>query len=152
MAARTEDLRATAVEALSEVLATMFFSDVVPVDCRHSLDGEWTSARVRFSGDPSGELLLMLSPGLAVVLSASFLGIDEGAVTQEAAGQVCRELSNMICGAILSRVHPDSSVALDEPELTPADFDGRGGIHPGLHQCFAIPEGTLAMNLNSDAW
>ncbi|HLX42514.1 MAG TPA: chemotaxis protein CheX [Bryobacteraceae bacterium] len=168
MPAGTEAILATTVEALGDVLSTMFFSDAVPVECRHALEadawersieadaspaaGEWTSARVRFSGAPSGELLLMLSPGLAVVFSASFLGIDEAEVTREAAGQVCCELSNMICGAILSRVHPDSLVALDAPELTAADFENRGRVHRGLHQCFAIPEGTLAINLSSDAW
>jgi hypothetical protein len=157
MPAGTDALLATTFEALAEVLATMFFSDAAPVDCQHSfqegegqpsLSGEWTAARVRFSGVPSGELLLMLSPGLAVVFSASFLGIDEAEVTPDAAGQVCCELSNMVCGAILSRVHPDSLVALDLPELTAADFENHGGIH----QCFAIPEGILAVNLSSDAW
>jgi hypothetical protein len=148
MPAKADGVLATAVDALGDVLGTMFFSDVAPVECRHSLSGEWTAARVRFSGTPSGEMLLMLSPGVAVIFAASFLGIEEAEVTAEEAGQVCCELSNMICGAILSRVHPDSLVALDVPELLPADFENHGGFH----QCFAIPEGTLAINLSSDAW
>jgi hypothetical protein len=174
MPAGTEAILATTIEALGDVLSTMFFSDAAPVECQHSLKadacqhslkadacehslaGDWTAARVRFSGVPSGELLLMLSPGLALVFSAGFLGIEEAEVTPEATGQVCCELSNMICGAILSRVHPDSLVALDVPELTAADFENHAGsafgIHRGLHQCFAIPEGTLAINLSSDAW
>jgi hypothetical protein len=148
MPAGIEEVLATAIEALEDVLGTMFFSDVVAVACQHAPADEWTSARVRFSGDPSGDLLLMLSPGLAPVFAASFLGIDQAEVTGEASGQVCCELANIICGSILSRVHPDSLVALDEPELTAADFEN----HVSVHQCFAIPEGTLAINLTSDAW
>src|SRR5271169_5108530 len=72
--ANIEGVLATAAAALGDVLGTMFFSDVAPVacqhsiggnECQHSIGGEWTSARVRFRGVPSGELLLMLSPGLA---------------------------------------------------------------------------------------
>ena len=138
----------TATDALQEVLGTMFFSDAAPVACEHHLAGEWSAARVTFTGVPAGELRLMLSPGLALIFAASFLGIDEQEVTPETADQVNCELANMICGAILSRLHPDSLVALSAPELTPVDFE-----HPGsIHQCFAIPEGTLAISLSSDAW
>jgi CheY-specific phosphatase CheX len=148
MPAGTELVLTTAVDALQEVLGTMFFSDAVQAACQHLAAGEWMSARVRFSGDPAGELRLMLSPGLAVVFAAGFLGIDEAEVTEEAASQVICELANMLCGAILSRLHPDSLVALGAPQLTSVDFD----MGHGIHQCFAIPEGTLAIHLSSDAW
>jgi hypothetical protein len=147
MPAGTEAVLTTAVDALQDVLGTMFFSDAVPVSCQHDSAGEWISARVRFSGVPAGELRLLLSPGLAPVLAAGFLGIDQEEVTPEAARQVSRELANMICGAILSRLHPDS-LALSAPESTAVDFRHRSGIH----QCFALPEGTLAIDLGSDAW
>jgi len=148
MPAEIEAVLATAVDALQEVLGTMFFSDAVPVACRHDAENDWISARVRFSGAPAGEMRLTLSANLAAVLAAGFLGIDESEVTGEAGGQVICELANMICGAILSRLHPDSLVALSAPELAPVDF-GRPG---GIHRCFAIPEGTVAIELSSDAW
>jgi CheY-specific phosphatase CheX len=148
MPAEIEAVLATAVDALQEVLGTMFFSDAVPVECRHAAENDWISARVRFSGVPAGEMRLMLSSNLAAVFAAGFLGIDESEVTGESSNQVICELANMVCGAILSRLHPDSLVALSAPELAPADFDRPGAIH----QCFAIPEGTLAVDLSSDAW
>lgn len=148
MPAEIEAVLATAVDALQEVLGTMFFSDAVPVACQHSGESAWIAARVRFSGAPAGEMCLMLSANLAAVFAAGFLGIHESEVTAEAGGQVVRELANMVCGAILSRLHPDSLVALSAPELAPVDFERRGGIH----QCFAIPEGTLAIELSSDTW
>jgi hypothetical protein len=148
MPAEIETVLATAVDALQEVLATMFFSDAVAAGCRHDVENDWISARVRFSGVPAGEMRLMLSPNVAVVFAAGFLGVDESEVTVESAHQVICELANMICGAILSRLHPDSLVALSAPELAPIDFDR----HDGIHQCFAIPEGTLAVELSSDAW
>jgi hypothetical protein len=148
MPAEIEAVLATAVDALQEVLGTMFFSDAVPVECRHAAENDWISARVSFSGVPAGEMRLLLSANLAAVFAAAFLGIDESEVTGESSNQVICELANMVCGAILSRLHPDSLVALSAPELAPVDFDRPGGVH----QCFAIPEGTLAIDLSSDAW
>ena len=49
----------------------------------------------------------------------------------------------MICGAMLSRLHPDSHVALDAPETIPAVFDAAGGTH----QCMETPEGMLAITM-----
>ncbi len=148
MPVEIEAVLATAVDALQEVLGTMFFSDAVPAECRHDAGNDWISARVRFSGAPAGEMRLMLSPNLAAVFASGFLGIDESEVTAESSNQVVCELANMVCGAILSRLHPDSLVALSAPELAAIDFDR----HEGIHQCFAIPEGTLAVELSSDAW
>jgi hypothetical protein len=157
MPAGTEAILTTAVAALQDVLATMFFAEAEPVECRHpegdASEPGWMTARVCFSGVPAGEFHLLLPPEVAVVFAAGFLGIDNDEVTTEAASQVIGELANMICGAILSRVHPDSLVALSAPELIPVDFARRvNGEHCRIHQCFAIPEGMLAIHLSSDAW
>ncbi len=61
---------------------------------------------MRFAGLPSGELRVMLSRELARSIAAGFLGSDPEEVTAEAEGQVGCELGNMICGAVLSRLHP----------------------------------------------
>jgi len=133
-------------QVTGEVLETMFFSEAVPVDCNHAagpgsvLDG-WLSSRVCFQGVPSGELRVILSDQLARAIAAGFLGAESEDVTEETAGQVGCELGNMICGAILSRLHPDSRVALAPPELVPATFDGQGYVH----QCFETPDGKLAI-------
>jgi CheY-specific phosphatase CheX len=160
MSPKTEDLResgeagesgmlAIVRGATGEVLETMFFSEAVPCPCDHSaLDApgareEWISASVRFEGAPRGELSLMLSHELARFIAASFLGADPEEVSSEADSQVSCELANMICGAVLSRLHPNAGVALRPPELVPPDF----GVSAGVHQCFETPDGTLAITM-----
>ena len=122
-----------------EVLETMFFSEAEPVACGHTED--CIAARVRFTGNASGELTVMLSPELARSLSAAFLAEEDDEVTAEQRGQVSCELANIICGAILSRLHPSSRVALGVPEAAAPDYG------EALHQCFATPEGVLAVTL-----
>lgn len=124
-----------------QVLETMFFSDAEPVDCGHRR--ECVAARVGFE---RGNLSIMLSRELAVALSAGFLAEDGGRVTARQLDQVTCELANILCGAILSRVHPRERVALGPPEIALPDF----GSGAAAHQCFATPEGMLALTLRLD--
>lgn len=123
-----------------EILETMFFSEAEPVACRHSEN--WIAARVRFTGEPRGEMTVMLSRELALSASAGFLAEDNGEVTDEQQKQVSCELANIVCGVILSRLHPHARVSLGVPGMTSSDFDG------GVHQCFATPEGMLAVTIH----
>jgi hypothetical protein len=135
----TEALIPMVTSVTQEVLETMFFSEAEAVACGHESD--WIAARVRFSGDPSGELTVMLSRELALAASAGFLAEDAGEVTAEQLNQVSCELANIICGAILSRLHPQARVTLGVPELAHPDFGD------AVHQCFATPEGMLAVTI-----
>jgi CheY-specific phosphatase CheX len=155
MALKTEDAREGSgmlpilQEVTGAVLETMFFSEAVPCACDHSeLDvpgarEEWVCARVRFDGSPRGELQVMLSHELARFIGANFLGAEPEEVASAVDGQVSCELANMVCGAALSRMHPEAVVVLRPPELLPADFEMLGGVH----QCFSTPDGTLAVTL-----
>lgn len=125
---------------VEDVLETMFFSTAVAIDCRHDLAA--ISARVHFNGDPSGEFELTLSHAVARQYAQAFLGVDEADLPGDAEAQVSCELANMICGAALSRVHPDSVVKLNTPYIcdpaTPLN---------GAHQCFETPEGILSVTM-----
>jgi hypothetical protein len=125
---------------IEDVLETMFFSTAVAVERRHAADS--ISARVQFDGDPSGEFELTLTRGVARQFAAAFLAVDEPDLPREAEAEVCCELANMICGAALSRMHPDSIVKLHAPQVCdpalPPD---------GAHQCFETPEGLLSVTM-----
>lgn len=139
----TEALMPMVTTVTREVLETMFFAEAEPVECRHA--DQYLAARVRFSGDrpeqPGGELTVMLSRELALAVTAGFLAEDTEEVTAEQLDQVSCELANIICGAILSRLHPNARVSLSVPELAAPDF------HEAAHQCFATPEGALAVTI-----
>jgi CheY-specific phosphatase CheX len=128
-------------EVTSEVLETMFFATAAAVECAH--DAAAISAIVHFEGEPSGALQVSVSPTLARSIAAGFLGLEPDEVTAEADGQVSCELANMICGAILSRLHPDSQVALDSPRLVASDAASQGKYH----QCFESPDGMLGVTM-----
>ena len=130
-------------EAAQEALETMFFTDAVPVACEHGPAEALVAARVCFSGQPAGEMSLVLTRDLARALAAGFLGVDAHQLGAEEESQVACELANILCGAVLSRVHPDSGVALSAPESVIPRFPDDGEFH----QCFRTPEGALTISM-----
>lgn len=137
----SETLLSSLQETVRTVLETMFFSTAEPVECCHGNPS--IAARLAFRGDPSGELVVTVSHDLAQALAAGFLGVDFEEVTAEAERNIVCELANMICGAVLSHLHPDAVVALDSPHCAEPDFPAGGA-----HQCFAAPEGMLAVTMS----
>lgn len=144
MPSKIETLPDVACAVTREVLETMFFSAAEPVPCSHPARcARWIAAAVRFEGAPRGDFRVMLSCELANAMACGFLGIDPEEVTAEKENEVTCELANMICGAVLSRLHPDSRVALGAPEVVPPGFVENGGTH----QCFQTPDGMLAITM-----
>lgn len=127
---------------VSEVLETMFFTEAEVTGCEHAWLGAGWCASVRFEGSHFGEMLLGISAEAADTIAASFLGVDPVELTDAERGQVIQELSNILCGALLSHLWPESKLALASPELT-AWQDWQGA----LHRCFLLPVGMLAMSI-----
>jgi CheY-specific phosphatase CheX len=148
MPSKIDPLSEVACAVTREVLDTMFFATAEPVPCRHPESGaDWIAAKVRFDGSPRGDLRVMLSRELAAIIASGFLGIELEEATDEKENQIACELANIICGAVLSRLHPDARVALDAPEVIPVEF-----VHTaGTHQCFETPEGMLAVTMVTSA-
>jgi CheY-specific phosphatase CheX len=143
MASTVEALSIVACDVTREVLETMFFATAEPVPCRHpETVADWIAAIVPFEGVPCGDLRVILSRRFAKAIASGFLGVETEEVTAEGENQIACELANMICGAVLSRLHPDSRVALRAPEIIPASFDSGG-----THQCFEAPEGMVAITM-----
>ncbi len=122
----------TVREVAAEVLETMFFTEAEVGELRAQLAAvSAPCARIRFEGSHCGEMLLGVSAEAADPIAASFLGLDPMELTDAQRGQVIQELSNILCGAMLSRLWPESKLALGSPELTP----GKSG--PGRERCTA---------------
>ncbi len=120
---------AIAVDQLSEALAaaaeqvldTMFFMTVI-AGSESAPDGVLpVCACLEFRGEPSGSFGINLSEGAARVIAANFLGEEPEALSQAQIGEVICELANMICGAVLTRVHGASLFELTSPELQDAE-------------------------------
>jgi CheY-specific phosphatase CheX len=135
-------------QVTASVLETMFFTETELAACEHTWLRSAPCARIRFEGSHFGEMLLGVSLEAADPIAASFLGLEPMELTDAQRGQVIQELSNILCGAMLSRLWPESKLALSSPELTPwQDWPGGGT----LHHCFATPEGLLAISIRLTA-
>jgi hypothetical protein len=134
----------TVREVAAEVLETMFFTEAEPANCEHTWLLAAPCARIQFEGSHHGEMLLGVSAEAVDPIAASFLGLDPTELTAAQRGQVIQELCNILCGAMLSHLWPESKLALSSPELTPWQEWPGAGL---LHRCFAIPEGMLAISI-----
>jgi CheY-specific phosphatase CheX len=134
----------TVQRVAAEVLETMFFTEAEVAPCEHAWLEIALCARIGFEGSHYGEMLLGVSVEAADPIATSFLGVDPIELTDAQRGQVIQELSNILCGAMLSQLWPESRLVLSSPELTAwQDWPADGA----LHRCFTIPEGMLAISI-----
>ena len=131
-------------QVITEVLERMFFTEAESTACEHAWLASAPSAWIPFEGSHRGELLLGISLEAVGPIAASFLGLDPLEVTDVQRGQVIQELSNIVCGAMLSHLWPESKLALSSPKLLAWQEWTSGGP---LHRCFTIPEGMLAISI-----
>jgi CheY-specific phosphatase CheX len=108
------------LEAAQQVLETMFFTSVMG-DRDAPPESPCVDARVAFHGAPSGVFGIRLSAPAARTITGNFLGAeDESEVTEAQIGEVVCEMTNMLCGAVLSKVESESTFDIAKPELAPA--------------------------------
>jgi CheY-specific phosphatase CheX len=111
--------------AVREVLETMFFTCVYAEtpggECAARIE-----ARLPFSGGRTGEFRLGISPEAARTIAAGFLGAeDESQIGATQIGDVVCEVTNMVCGSLLSRLGADLAFDLQPPALAaPGAEDG----------------------------
>ncbi|MBZ5611365.1 MAG: chemotaxis protein CheX [Acidobacteriia bacterium] len=138
-AERVDILRAVS----AEVLETMFFTEALDTECEHDWLPGAVWARIAFSGSHCGHMLLGLSGEVATSIASGFLGLDCAETGEQERAQVILELANILCGAVLSRLWPESRLLLDAPEMG----GWEGGLDGSLHGCLALPEGMLAVSI-----
>ena len=111
-------LRNACREAVLEVLELMFFE--VPLDEDIALplhEPNALIAQARFDGSLEGWLCVAISPSCAGPLASAFLGIEEDEAGAEERSSLLIELTNIICGATLSRLEPCGRLHIHQPVL-----------------------------------
>jgi len=146
---------ATLAAAASEVLETMFFTQVQgPAPSGAPASAAPVAARLAFEGSPSGVLTLAIAQPPARVLAANFLAADEDAPLPESQlGFVVCELANMICGTLLSRIKTEEQFSLSSPELLADSASPLGSPNQSLLVGEGESEGVLDLwlSLENDA-
>ncbi len=143
---RTQELENNLVGAVRDVLGTMFFTDVVDDQKLPVLLGDQPlTVRVGFAGETAGVLHLRVPAETAGVLASNFLGAQPGEpLTGEQIDEVVRELSNMLCGAFLSRHEAEQIFELTSPENVEHPGPEPGEIRRGME----LENGCLELTLN----
>jgi CheY-specific phosphatase CheX len=73
---------------------------------------------ISFSGAFSGRLVLKMSPGIVLELTANMLGIDEDRVRKEQQYDAMKETINVICGNLLPAIGGNQVIFhIDVPEI-----------------------------------
>jgi CheY-specific phosphatase CheX len=106
-----EDIRQSAVRAVSKVFEEMFF--IFPEELGESPGAKGGEAQgggeedpsagsiraeIEFNGVPSGKIILILPVGLARKMTGNLMGMDEGEVGEPEILDMVGELNNMISG------------------------------------------------------
>lgn len=126
--------------AVTEVLETMFFAEPLGM-CEEPAPAEEAefSALLSYRGVASGRLSVHIAGGAARQLAADFLGSEPDSPPDDGeVSGVVRELANMICGAVLSRLHNDAVFELSAPVPCAGSES-----HPALCRCFDLGDGWI---------
>ena len=80
----------------------------------------------------------------ARVMAANFLGLDENDIAESQVAEVTCELTNIICGSVLTRLEHGARFELLHPEIDPKNTDWRQ-LDQAFGCTFGIDEGSLTV-------
>jgi len=122
------------------VLETMCYSDPLPITGLE--EGQpCIRTQLRFHGTYSGIFHLDVTEDAGRSLATTFLGAEEDVPAPEMASVIC-ELTNMICGSMLSTLDARADIQLDAPELL---VDGVPRSEGASYKAFEIDNGQMAV-------
>ena len=125
------DLAEALDTAVSETLELMCFTGLLGKSDQEPA-GENLCASVSFHGDAEGMVRLTVPDSTAAELTSAFLGLDGDCIQQEHVTSVAIELTNMVCGSMLSnhaengRFHLEQPVVPAEPAVSSSTVLSRG--------------------------
>src|SRR5713226_6268740 len=112
-----DSVRQLLSESGRHTLETMFFTtpDGVSSETKRPA-GELIAASLTFAGAPPGRFGAILSEPVARAITANFLGAeDETALAPAQLGDVVAELTNIICGSVLSELEANANFDISTP-------------------------------------
>jgi hypothetical protein len=117
------DLQTLLAETMRDVLEMSFFANILEETIPEPELAPLPSmaARVKFSGAVNGAFLLVASPLAVHTLALEFMGDSaedwsaEEAQSVVADEEVFKELTNILCGSVLSRFQADRCCNLSQP-------------------------------------
>ena len=129
----------------AEVLETMFFNEAVACGMR-----AWLALARQFRPiSASMDRILERScsvfrPRRRDSIAAGFLGLDPEEMTAAQPGEVILELANILCGALMSHLWPESKPVARHSR----NWQRRAwSFRDAMHRCFTLPDGMVAVSI-----
>ena len=135
------DFQQVFVDAANEVLEAMFFTVIEDENAEECPPGR-VSAQLQFLGSPSGVFGVQMPADTSRLMAANFLGCEE--VSEGQVAEVICELSNMLCGSVLSRVKQDAAFELLHPHIEATETDWKER-NDAVGYTFGLGEGRMTM-------
>jgi len=140
-------------DSVNEVLEKMFFVAALEESPAPEAAGaaplDEIAVRLTFQGSPSGWLMLRLTSAAARQIAADFLGSDETDGSDLQTSEVVREMANMICGSLLSRVEAAAAFHLAEPRIVPPADEPAGSLW-NTRYAAELSNGRLTVNVATE--
>jgi hypothetical protein len=136
---RERELQHLLAETMRDVLEMSFFANILKETIPETLISPLPSmaARVEFRGAASGSFVLVGSPLAVRTLAVEFLGDDVEEREEEltcvgveqvrlvvADEEVFKELTNILCGSVMSRFEADRCCSLSQPVMCSGETTG----------------------------
>ncbi len=141
-------------DSVNEVLEKMFFVQTLGEFSDLEVAGhppeDEMAARLDFQGEPAGSLRLRLTSVAAKQIAADFLGIDAADVSDLQVSEVIRELANMTCGSVLSRVESSTAFNLSAPQIVPPSEEDTGSLW-NTRYAVELSNGRLTVNITTES-
>jgi len=136
----TAEVDRALTKCTGRVLETMCYADPLPITGLEE-GPAFLHTELRFHGTYEGVFHLDITEEAGRSLASTFLGSDED-LAREQLGSVICELTNMICGSMLSTLDANADIHLDAPALVAEDAPRSGEI---LSRAFEIDNGQMAV-------
>lgn len=131
--------------ATLQAFELMCFTELTPLPEPEAVTGERLVAQVDFDGNIGGRLRMELPAAAANAIAANFFGDDGNERSASQVQSLVCELTNIICGSLLSQLNPASVVVLSTPEL----YTTAEGSALGTSYSFRLDEWPVRISM---AW
>ena len=137
-------------QSVDEVLETMFFiREFDPAG--QSPDESQVMALMDFEGSPSGSLRVSVNGKAARSIAADFLGEEEQTISQQQIEEVICELTNMICGSVLSKVEATALFHLSTPEIVRQPQNPEKPLETAIRSTARVAQSAITVAMYSEA-
>jgi len=128
------------MRSTGRVLETMCYAEPLPITGLE--EGQaFLRAKLPFRGTYSGVFHLEITEDAGRSLATTFLGVDEDVPSAQMASVIC-ELTNMICGSMLSTLDAHADIQLGAPEMV----EEAGAFSEAMvRKAFEIDRGQMAV-------